>query len=165
MVDLFGGIDYDKIKIIASSGLTTAKIVDSAGNIVSDIPLSSLRPARSESVRELSSQSISASGKAEFEVTDTEGYSAIAVSIRAVYNASATAGVRVRWLYSPDGVNYDSENGAENESQYQDIAFTAGATEQETVIIPIFQPYVKVQIVNLDTAESVTVSAWRTLMR
>ncbi|MHC1610726.1 MAG: hypothetical protein ACXQTW_03855, partial [Candidatus Methanospirareceae archaeon] len=134
-----------------------------------DITLSShkdsLKPARATPVQELSAQSIPAADKAEFTISDADGYSAVVVTVKAAYDASATKGVRVWWLYSPDGTDFDSEDAAEAEGQYNDIAFVAGATKVETLLIPLFQPYVKVQIENLDPTYAVTVDAWRTLMR
>ena len=73
--------------------------------------------------------------------------------------------MRVRWLYSPDGTNFDSVEDAEAQGNYEDLSFAAGETRQRTVLVPIFLPYVKVQVVNLDTSVSVTVDAWTTLMR
>lgn len=134
-----------------------------------DIALSALRdglkPVRGTPVKELSAQSISASDEAEFTISDADGYSAAVVTTKATYNASATQGVRVRYLYSPNGTDFDSEDAAEAEEQYNDIAFAAGATKVETLLIPLLQPYLKVQIVNLDSSVSVTADVWRTLLR
>lgn len=126
-----------------------------------------LKPTRSTAVKELDSQTIAPSDKAEFTVddSDTDGYSAIVLTVRATYSAAATSGVRVRWLYSPDGTVYDSEEDAEDAGNYEDLTFAAGETRQRPIVVPIFKPYIKVQVVNLDTAESVTVSVWRTLIR
>jgi len=127
--------------------------------------LSGLQPARSEPEHVLESEAIPAGGKSEFVVSDANGFSAVVLAVKAVYDASATAGVRIRWLYSPNGSDYDSEDAAEAEGQYNDMAFSAGATKVETMLIPIFQPYVKVQVVNLDTSYPVTVDVWKTLLR
>ena len=126
---------------------------------------SGLGTTRETPVQQLSSQSISASGTQEFTISDTDGYSAVVVTVKATYNASATAGVRIRWLYSPDGTNFDTVEDAEDQGNYEDLSFAAGESRQRTVLIPIFSPYVKVQIVNQDTSYAVTVDAWRTLMR
>jgi len=168
------GANYDKNLINAiieaiSSGKGKFIIIDSAGNVISDISLSALRdalkPTRTAPEQVLSNQSISAGDKAEFTVSDTDGYSAIAVTIRASYDSSATKGIRVRWLYSPDGTNFDSEEDAEDQGNYEDLTFSAGETRQRTVLIPIFQPHVKVQVVNLDSSYPVTVDVWKTLLR
>ena len=147
--DIIAGIDYEKLK----------QILELLGD--------TLKPTRITPVQELSSQSIIGGGTAEFTVdnTETDGFSALVVTVKATYNASATAGVRVRWLYSPDGSDFDSVEDAEDASNYEDLSFTAGATRQRTVLIPLLQPYVKVQVVNLDSSYSVVVDAWRTLMR
>ena len=134
-----------------------------------DITLSALRdalkPARSTPVQKLTSQSIAGGGSAEFTESDLDGWSSIVVSVKATYDASATAGVRVRWLYSSDGTNFDSPEDAEAEGNYVDLSFSAGATRQRTVLIPILANSVRVQIVNLDTSYSVVVDVWRTLLR
>ena len=136
-----------------------------------DIALSALRdalkPTRALPVQELSSQSIPAGGTAEFTVdaTQTDGFSALVVTAKATYNASATQGVRIRWLYSPNGTSFDTVEDAEAAGNYEDLSFAAGETRIKTILIPLFQPYVKVQVVNLDTSYAVIVDAWRTLMR
>jgi len=124
-----------------------------------------VRPTRATPEQVLTGQSIDASDKAEFTVSDMDGYSAIVVTVKATYNSLASSGIRVKWLYSPNGTDFDSEDSAEARGQYSDLNFVAGETKVETVLIPIFQPYVKVQIVNLDSSYAVTVDVWKTLMR
>jgi len=169
MVDIYGIIDYNKFKQILASGEGKIQLVDSAGNLIGDISLSALldglKPTRSPTEHVLESETIDPSDLSEFSITNANGYSAAVVTVKATYDASATAGVRIRWLYSPDGTNFDSEDAAEAEGQYVDLTFAAGETKIETVLIPIFQPYVKVQVVNLDSSYAVTVDAWKTLMR
>jgi len=110
-------------------------------------------------------KSIDGGAKEEFMIHSTKEHSALVVTTRASYDPAATAGVRVRWLYSADGVNFDSSEDAEDVGNYEDLTFSAGATRQRTVVIPLFKPYVKVQIVNLDTTYAVTVTVWKTLLR
>ena len=109
------------------------------------------------------SKSIAANSSADFTVSND--YSAVVVTVKASYDASATAGVRVRWLYSPDNSNFDSVEDAESAGNYEDLTFSAGETRQRTVLIPILKKYTKVQIVNLDGSASVTVDVWKTLLR
>ena len=136
-----------------------------------DITLSQMRdalkPTRTAPVQELSSQSIPAGETAEFTVdaAKTDGFSALVVTAKVAYNASATQGVRVRWLYSPDGTNFDSPEEAEAAGNYEDIGLIAGASRIRTILIPIFQSYVKIQVVNLDTSYAVVVDAWRVCLR
>ena len=124
-----------------------------------------IAPRRTSPTRELSSYSLGANSVKEITKTNLNGYSAIVVTVRATYNSSATKGVRIRWLYSPDGSNYDSPEDAEEQGNYEDLTFEAGRTKQRTVLIPIFTPYVKIQIVNLDSSYSVTIDVWTTLLR
>ena len=136
-----------------------------------DITVSDLRdalkPTRTLPTQELSNQSIAAGEAAEFPVnaTQTDGYSALVVTVKAAYNSSATQGVRVRYLYSPNGVDFDSPEEAEAAGNYEDIGLAAGATRIKTILIPILQSYVKIQVVNLDPSYSVVVDAWRVLLR
>jgi hypothetical protein len=119
---------------------------------------------RTTPVQELNNASIAANSYTEIVKSDLSIYSAIALTVKATYASTATSGVRVRWLYSPDGTNYDSIEDAEAQGNYEDLSFAAGATRQRTIVIPILQPYVKIQIINLDTSAAVTVSAWITLL-
>jgi len=126
--------------------------------------LLTIRGERTEPERVLSAQTIDAASVSGFVVRG-EGYSAVVVTVRATYDASATSGVRVRWLYSPDNSNFDSPEDAEDAGNYADLTFSAGATRQRTVLIPLLQKYTKVQIVNQDASYAVKVSAWKVLIR
>jgi len=126
--------------------------------------LFTIKGERTEPERVLSAQTIGAASVSEFVVRG-EGYSAVIVTVRATYDASATAGVRVRWLYSPDSTNFDSPEDAEDAGNYEDLTFSAGATRQRTVLIPLLQKYTKVQIVNQDASKAVVVDVWKALMR
>jgi len=126
--------------------------------------LFTIRGERTEPERVLSAQTIDAASLSEFVVRG-EGYSAVIVTVRATYDASATSGVRVRWLYSPDNTNFDSPEDAEDAGNYENLTFSAGATRQRTITIPLMQKYTKVQIVNLDSSYAVRVSVWKLLMR
>ena len=126
--------------------------------------LFTIRGERTEPERVLPAQTIDAASASEFVVRG-EGYSAVVVTVRATYDASATAGVRVRWLYSPDNTNFDSVEDAEDAGNYENLTFSAGATRQRTILIPLYQKYTKVQIVNLDSSYAVRVSVWKLLMR
>ena len=119
---------------------------------------------RTEAVQELDGITVPAGSYTEIVKENLTEYSAIALAVQAIYAPTATSGIRVRWLYSPDGTNYDSVEDAEAQGNYEDLSFAAGATRQRTIVIPILQPYVKIQIINLDTRAAVTVSAWITLL-
>ena len=142
-----GSVDYDIINEIISN--------------LSD----SLEPVRTAPTKVLDSVSIAGGSSEEFVLSDLDGYSAIVVIVKATYDPSASAGVRVRWLYSPDGTNFDSPEDAEDQGNYVDLTFSAGATRQGTVLIPILTDNIKIQIVNLDSSVSVTVDVWSLKMR
>ena len=127
--------------------------------------LNNLIPSRSTPTTDLTSYTLPEGGVVNIDKTDLDGWSALVVTVRATYASAATAGVRVRWLYSQDGVNYDSVEDAEAEGNYVDLTFTAGATIQRTILVPILTPYVKVQIVNLDTTYTHTINMWSLAMR
>jgi len=141
--------------------------VDGAGQVkVADTDLlDGLKPIRDTPTQELSSYSLAGGATANINKSALDGYSAIVVTVKATYDASATAGVRVRWLYSMDGVNYDSPEDAEAQGNYEDLTFLAGATRQRTVLVPILAPYVRIQIVNQDATYAATLDVWTSLMR
>ena len=119
--------------------------------------LSELKPARGASIIDLVSYSIPGGGVVNVDKGDLDGWSAIVATVRASYASEAAAGIRVRWLYSQDGANFDSPEDAEAMGNYTDLSFAAGATRQRTVQISILTPYIRIQIVNLDTANTATV--------
>ena len=155
MSDILAGIDYEKIKTYVQNALSDYGVATT----------SALKPTRSSSTQDLSSQVITAGSSVNVDKSGLDGYSAIIFTVKATYDATATAGVRVRWLYSQDGTNYDSSEDAEAQGNYEDLTFSAGATRQRTIAIPILTDYVRIQVVNLDTSVSVTVDAWSLTMR
>jgi len=154
-------------------GVRIAEPLDEYGNVrttpheplLRSIARDELAPKRTTPEKVFTSKTINGGGLEEFIVSNAEGYSAVVVAVKAGYDPNATAGVRVRWLYSPDGSNFDSPEDAEAEGNYEDLTFSAGKTRQRTVLIPIMAPYVKVQIVNMDSTYSVVVDVWKWLFR
>ena len=126
--------------------------------------IDALKPARTAATQVLSAKSIAASGTENIDMSGLDGYSAVIIIVKATYDASATAGVRVRWLYSPDGSNFDSTEEAEDAGNYEDLTFSAGATRQRTVLIPVFSDNMRIQIANKDSSKAVTVDAWKILL-
>jgi len=124
-----------------------------------------LKPDRGPLTQDLNSYSINPGESVNIDKSGLSGYSAIVAIVKATYDSSATAGVRVRYLYSPDGTNYDSPEDAEDAGNYEDLTFSAGATRQRTILVPIFTDNVRTQIVNLDSSYAVTVDVWTLLMR
>ena len=165
----------DEIKAIiraelTSGDITTSELVNTIlkairDKVATESTLSSLRPSRSPPTQDLTGYSLAGGAIAEIPKTDLDGWSALVATVRASYDIGATAGVRVRWLYSQDGTNYDSPEDAEAEGNYSDLSFAAGATRQRTVLIPIFAPHIKVQVVNLDSTNAVTINMWSLKMR
>jgi hypothetical protein len=89
---------------------------------------------------------------------------AIILFVKAEYTPYATAGIRIRWLYSPDGIHYDTPEEAEASGNYEDIGYVPGNSRQKTIIIPVLAPNLKIQFINLDTQNQVTISVWRALL-
>ena len=134
-----------------------------------DITVSSLRdalkPSRGAVTQDLAAASVAAGGYQDVDKSGLDGWSALAVTVKVTYDAAATAGVRVLWLYSPDGVNYDSEDDAVAQGNYVDPSFAAGATRQVTFIVPLFTPYVRIRVKNLDATYAATVDMWTVPLR
>jgi len=106
---------------------------------------------------------IDASGSASF-VTQNECYSLAIITVKASYDSAASKGVRIRWLYSADGQDFDSPHDAEDAGNYEDLTFSAGSTRTRTCLIPLLQKFTKIEIINLDESYSVTVDVWRKLI-
>ena len=129
------------------------------------IPLDDLKPSRSSATRDLSNYSLGGGGSVSIGKSGLDGWSALVVVVRVTYDANATAGIRVRWLYSPDGTNYDSPEEADAQGNYYDPTFTAGGTIQTTLLVPIFTPYVRIYITNKDSTYSHVLNVWTLTMR
>lgn len=101
--------------------------------------------------------SLGASGKQEGGTVDIITARTLVVSARATYNASATLGLRVHLLFSPDGINWDTVDYA-----VFDLDLAAGATVQETHIVdPPETGYMTFKVENLDTVYAATnVKLW-----
>ncbi len=59
----------------------------------------------------------------------------LVANVEVSYGPTATSGIRVRWHYSVDGVNYDSVEDADAQSNYYDVSFAAGQTKVATIFI------------------------------
>lgn len=134
-----------------------------------DIALSALRdalkPARSPVTQDLSGYLLEAEASVNIDKPGLDGWSALVVTVRATYGTSPSFGIRVRWLYSPDGVNYDSPEEADAQRNYYDFTVEPGETRQATILVPILTPYVRIQIVNMDPVEGVYLSVWTLTVR
>ena len=153
------------LQSVASDRLLTAPSNPPNLDIALSSLLSSIIPARGTVNQDLSSYSIAAGGSVDVDKNTENGWSSIVATLRVTYDASATDGVKMYWLYSPDGTNYDDEDDAEAQNNYIQPVFSAGQTKQVTVLIPILTPYIKIRIKNLDTNYAATVSLWTILIR
>jgi hypothetical protein len=97
-------------------------------------------------------------------MTDLASAIAVILFVRAIYTPQATAGIRVRWLYSPDGVHYDSPEEAEASGNYTDLGYVPGNSRQKTIIIPVLSPYLRIQIINKDPSNPTTIDVWSATM-
>ena len=101
-----------------------------------------------------SKTSIAASGSASSDAQDISTGIGVNVSIQATYDSSATDGVKVLVLTSPDNSNFDTDDDA-----YVVFypSFTAGATVQTTISVGPEVKYFKVKVINLDGSYAVSV--------
>jgi len=117
-------------------------------------------------VHELDVVTIDPGASEDVDVKNENGiYSGLVITCRCTYNSAATAGVRVRVLYSGDGTNFDSLEDADAEGNYFAPTFSAGATRQRTAIFSLLTRYARIRVTNLDTTYAVTVSLWRGLSK
>lgn len=96
--------------------------------------------------------------------TDLYNWDALIITIRAYYEPDATKGVRVRWRYSQNNEDFDTDE-VEQFGYYKDIPFKAGSEVQVTFPIPALTNYVWVDIINLDESVPVYVKVWSSLAR
>ena len=122
-------------------------------------------PRFSSATQDLTNYSLAGGGSASVSKQASANESALVATIRVTYATGATAGVRVVWLYSQDGTNFDSPDDAVVQSNYYDLSFAAGATRQATVLIPLFTPYVRILIINKDSTNAATVNLWTLFTR
>ena len=81
----------------------------------------------------------------------------LAVTTRVTYHASATAAIRLKLYFSPDGRNYDTVDYA-----YFDIDLDAGETVQETKLVDSPEGgNLRAAVENLDAVyEANAISVW-----
>ena len=118
----------------------------------------SLVPEKDVTVH-LSSAVVGGSSSETVTIGPQKERTSILAILRCTYHPSAAAGVRLYWLYSADGTNYDTIADAEEARNYVDPTFSAGGTRQRSEVIPFLSPYVRLVVSNLD-ANPVTVSLW-----
>jgi hypothetical protein len=127
--------------------------------------MDSLAPSRSGVTQDLSGYSLPGGGSVNVDKAAMGGWSALVAVVQASYSLNAAAGVRVLWLYSPDGSNYDTPDDAVALGNYYDLSFAAGATRQATLVIPLLTPYARVQVINMDPSNACTLNVWTLFMR
>ena len=86
------------------------------------------------------------------DCTAIDGSSMIALGIEVLltFNASATLGATVKIFSSSDGTNYTTAD-----CQEYDIPYSNGTVRHSFSVLPGHKNY-KVQVTNLDTAQSIT---------
>ena len=138
-----------------SAFLTSENVVNYAIRVTTESG-----PRFSSATQDLTNYSLAGGGSVSVTKRESANNSALVTTVRVTYATSATAGVRVVWLYSPDGVNFDSVNDAVAQGNYYDMSFAAGGTAQATLLIPLFAPYVQIVVINKDSSNATTVSLW-----
>jgi len=110
-------------------------------------------------IKKLENYSLAAAASIDVDLPVPYGSRAVAVTVKATYNASATKGVKFEVYRSQNGTDWDTVT----DDSYP-LPFTAGATVQETETIGAVPPYVRVKILNLDGTYAATVSLWITFI-
>jgi len=105
----------------------------------------------------------------DFALEVPEGYTGMLATLEARFEATATTtGIRIIFLYSFDGTDYDDEENAEYAGNYEDMLIPAGASNvvrQRSFIIPCTAPYLKLRVKNLDPTNPARVDLWRACSR
>jgi len=127
--------------------------------------INGLKPARKLIDYTVKQQTIAPGSAIEFMMRAVDGWGAVVVVVKVAYPANASAGVKIRWLYSPDGSNFDSIEEADNQGNYYNMTYGAGAVRQTTVVVPLLTPFVKIQIFNQDASNPVVVDVWTVEVR
>jgi len=142
VAEFMGSIDYVKLSNSLQEVLLNTKM------------------ARSPVSQDLVNYSLAGGASVNVNKYAGTGWSVLVATVRAAYASTATAGVRVLWLYSQDGTNFDSVNDAMAQGNYYDLSFAAGGTAQATLFIPLLAPYVQILIINKDSSNAATVNLW-----
>jgi len=125
----------------------------------------SASPVKSRPSNDLSKYQLAGGGYVNIDKAGLSNWSAIVVTVNITYGSTATAGVRVRCLYSQDGASYDSPQDADAQGNYYDPFFSAGSTVQSTIVFPILTGNLRIQIYNKDPSNAHTINnVWTTLM-
>jgi hypothetical protein len=105
-----------------------------------------------------SNQTLPGGGSVTADV-DLAQYYMVAVVVDVTYSASATAGIRVRMLYSDNTYDYDSPEEADNLGRYYDLTFAPGARRRATITFPALALWGRVMISNLDPVNAHTLNS------
>jgi len=143
-----------------STFLTSENVVNYAIRVTTESA-----PRFSSATQDLTNYSLAGGGSASVSKQASANESALIATVRVAYASGATAGVRVVWLYSPDGTNFDNVNDAVAQGNYYDLSFAAGGTAQATLLIPLLTPYVQILIINKDSTNAATVNLWTLFIR
>jgi hypothetical protein len=127
--------------------------------------INGLKPARKLIDYTVKQQAIAPNSYIEFAKRAEDGWSALVIIVKVTYSVNASAGVKIRWMYSPDGSNFDSPEEADNQGNYYNMTYGAGVVRQTTVVVPLLTPFVKIQIFNQDASNSVIADVWTVVVR
>ncbi len=102
-----------------------------------------------------SAVSVAAAEVVTYDLSVPSWASALAIRLKATYNASALSGVRLSVYHSNDGIDFDTDT-----DDVFDHPFEAGKTRSKTYIVAVPMPYCRVEVKNLDSSYAATVDAW-----
>jgi len=156
--------DTTSLYAIRLPGIRATDVTDRAGRVLGQLtdgtnpvsPTDFGLPVK-DVITHLSAYTLAAGGTVEVDIGPRTDRTGMGIMLRCTYDPAATAGVRIRWLYSHDGVSFDTPEDADAEGNYFEPTFVAGATRQRSTVIAFVSPYVRLSLVNLDPTYAVTV--------
>jgi len=119
---------------------------------------------------ELVDETIVAGQYGDVNIAIPEGYTGMIAIVKASFAATdaTTTGVRIVYMYSFYGIDYDDEDNAVDAGNYEDMVIPTGqigVVRQRSFIIAALAPYVRLRVKNLDAANDVTINLWRVIVR
>jgi hypothetical protein len=120
--------------------------------------------------QELTDEVIAAGQYKDVNIAIPEGYTGMIVTVKASFAATnpTTTGVRIVYMYSYNGTDYDNEDNAVDAGNYEDILIPTGQTSvvrQRSFILAALAPHIKLRVKNLDATNDVTINLWRVITR
>jgi len=105
--------------------------------------------------KELDAFTLGPGATVDVDIEVPVGRTGVATILKVAYDPASTAGVRLSFYYSIDGVSWDTDT-----DDVYTHPFGAGQTRQKTYISASLPLYIRIRIENLDTTYAVIVDLW-----